>query len=102
AESAAWLAPSPGMWSRPRRRASSSLSRPRTSCTCSPSGETLVASRRDRLGFAPMAEARRARFGVTLPQIKRTWDETRAAAVEFERLGFDSLWVCDHLYSVPM
>jgi alkanesulfonate monooxygenase SsuD/methylene tetrahydromethanopterin reductase-like flavin-dependent oxidoreductase (luciferase family) len=49
-----------------------------------------------------MAEARRARFGVTLPQIKRTWDETRAAAVEFDRLGFDSLWVCDHLYSVPM
>ena len=42
------------------------------------------------------------RFGVTLPQIKRTWQEARAAAVEFDRLGFDSVWVCDHLYSVPM
>src|SRR5438067_3957286 len=46
--------------------------------------------------------ARPIRFGVTLPQIKRTWQEARAAAVEFERLGFDSVWVCDHLYSVPI
>src|SRR5258705_9442220 len=42
------------------------------------------------------------RFGVTLPQIKRTWDDTRAVAVEIDGLGFDSVWVCDHLYSVPM
>jgi F420-dependent oxidoreductase-like protein len=42
------------------------------------------------------------RFGVTLPQIKRSWDEARAAAVEFDRLGFDSVWVCDHLLSVPL
>jgi alkanesulfonate monooxygenase SsuD/methylene tetrahydromethanopterin reductase-like flavin-dependent oxidoreductase (luciferase family) len=41
------------------------------------------------------------KFGVTLPQIKRTWAEARAAAVEFESLGYDSLWVCDHLYGVP-
>jgi F420-dependent oxidoreductase-like protein len=41
-------------------------------------------------------------FGVTLPQIKRTWDEARTAAEEFDRLGFDSVWVCDHLYGVPM
>lgn len=40
-------------------------------------------------------------FGVTLPQIKRTWPEAREAALAFERLGFDSLWVCDHLYGVP-
>jgi F420-dependent oxidoreductase-like protein len=46
--------------------------------------------------------ARPVRFGVTLPQIKRTWEETRAAAVEFDRLGFDSVWVCDHLYGVPL
>lgn len=46
--------------------------------------------------------ARTVRFGVTLPQIKRTWAEARAAAEEFDRLGFDSLWVCDHLYGVPM
>jgi F420-dependent oxidoreductase-like protein len=46
--------------------------------------------------------ARRVRFGATLPQIKRSWDETRAAAVEFDALGYDSLWVCDHLVGVPL
>jgi F420-dependent oxidoreductase-like protein len=40
-------------------------------------------------------------FGVTLPQIKRSWDDTRAAALEFERLGFDSVWLNDHLYGIP-
>jgi len=40
-------------------------------------------------------------FGVTLPQIKRTWDETRAAAQEFESLGYDSVWLNDHLYGIP-
>ncbi len=40
-------------------------------------------------------------FGVTLPQIKRSWSEAREAALQFERLGFDSVWVCDHLYGVP-
>jgi probable F420-dependent oxidoreductase len=44
---------------------------------------------------------RPARFGVTLPQIKRSWDECRNAAVRFDELGFDSLWVCDHVYGVP-
>jgi F420-dependent oxidoreductase-like protein len=44
---------------------------------------------------------RRVKFGVTLPQIKRSWLEARAAALEFDRLGFDSVWVCDHLYGVP-
>ena len=37
------------------------------------------------------------RFGVTLPQIKRSWSEARDAAQELEDLGFHSLWVCDHL-----
>jgi F420-dependent oxidoreductase-like protein len=46
--------------------------------------------------------ARRVRFGATLPQIKRSWDETRAAAVEFDALGYDSLWVCDHLVGIPL
>ena len=41
--------------------------------------------------------ARSVRFGVTLPQIRRTWEEARDAAQELEELGFDSLWVCDHL-----
>ena len=42
------------------------------------------------------------RFGVTLPQIKRTWEEARAAALAFDELRYDSLWVCDHVYGVPM
>jgi F420-dependent oxidoreductase-like protein len=42
------------------------------------------------------------RFGVTLPQIKRTWDEAKRAALAFDRLGFDSVWACDHVYGVPM
>lgn len=37
-------------------------------------------------------------FGVTVPQIKRTWEESCGAAREFEAMGYDSLWVCDHLY----
>jgi probable F420-dependent oxidoreductase len=41
------------------------------------------------------------KFGVTLPQIKRSWDEARAAALEFDALGYDSVWVCDHVYGVP-
>jgi probable F420-dependent oxidoreductase len=46
--------------------------------------------------------AKPVRFGVTLPQIKRTWTEARDAAIAFDQLGFDSLWVCDHVYGVPM
>jgi len=45
---------------------------------------------------------RPVRFGATLPQIKRSWDETRAVATHCDELGFDSLWVCDHLYGVPL
>jgi F420-dependent oxidoreductase-like protein len=45
---------------------------------------------------------RKPRFGVTLPQIKRSWEETRATATLADELGYDSLWVCDHLYGVPM
>ena len=41
------------------------------------------------------------KFGVTLPQIKRTWEEARRAAEIFDQVGFDSVWVCDHLYGVP-
>lgn len=42
-----------------------------------------------------------AHFGVNLPQISRTWDETVAAAHTFEALGFDSVWLNDHLFGVP-
>ncbi len=41
-------------------------------------------------------------FGVTLPQIKRPWSDTVAAARELDRLGFHSVWFNDHLYGVPM
>ncbi len=40
-------------------------------------------------------------FGVTLPQIKRSWDEVSAAARAFDECGFDSVWACDHIYGVP-
>ena len=40
-------------------------------------------------------------FGVTLPQIKRTWEEARDTALEIDRLKFDSVWACDHMYGVP-
>jgi F420-dependent oxidoreductase-like protein len=46
--------------------------------------------------------ARPVRFGATLPQIKRSWEETRATAIELDGLGYDSLWVCDHLLGVPL
>jgi F420-dependent oxidoreductase-like protein len=45
---------------------------------------------------------RPVRFGATLPQIKRTFEEARAAATCFDELGFDSLWACDHLHGVPV
>ena len=45
---------------------------------------------------------RAARFGVTLPQIKRSWSEARDAALEFDGLGYDHVWVCDHVYGVPL
>lgn len=41
-------------------------------------------------------------FGVSLPQIKRTWAQTRDAAVALDGMGFDSLWLNDHLYGVPL
>lgn len=37
-------------------------------------------------------------FGVMIPQIKRTWEQSEAAATLFEELGYDSIWVNDHLY----
>ncbi len=37
-------------------------------------------------------------IGVTVPQIKRSWKESLSASRDFEAMGFDSLWVCDHLY----
>ena len=40
-------------------------------------------------------------FGVTLPQIKRSWEEASSAATVFDALGYDSVWVCDHVLGVP-
>jgi F420-dependent oxidoreductase-like protein len=41
-------------------------------------------------------------FGVMLPQIKRSWQETKTAAAEMDRLGYHSVWFNDHLYGIPM
>jgi len=41
-------------------------------------------------------------FGVMLPQIKRSWEETKSAATEMDRLGYHSVWFNDHLYGIPM
>lgn len=49
-----------------------------------------------------MAQQHPIHFGATLPQIKRTWEEVRAAATAFDDYGFDSVWACDHIYGVPM
>jgi len=46
--------------------------------------------------------SRPVRFGVTLPQIKRTWEEAKTAALDLDARGYDSLWVCDHLYGIPV
>ena len=45
--------------------------------------------------------SRPVKLGVTVPQIQRSWSEARDAAQELESLGFDSLWVCDHLLAPP-
>ncbi len=45
-----------------------------------------------------MFMSKRVHFGATVPQIKRPWVATANAAASFESMGFDSLWVCDHLY----
>ena len=34
-------------------------------------------------------------FGVTLPQIKRSWMEASEAAIDFAQLGFDSVWTAE-------
>lgn len=39
------------------------------------------------------------RVGVRLPQYGASWPEVRAAAARAERLGFDGLWLNDHLQS---
>jgi alkanesulfonate monooxygenase SsuD/methylene tetrahydromethanopterin reductase-like flavin-dependent oxidoreductase (luciferase family) len=46
--------------------------------------------------------SKKVRFGVTLPQIKKSWTDTKSAATFLDSAGFDSAWVCDHLYGVPM
>jgi acyl-coenzyme A synthetase/AMP-(fatty) acid ligase/alkanesulfonate monooxygenase SsuD/methylene tetrahydromethanopterin reductase-like flavin-dependent oxidoreductase (luciferase family) len=41
----------------------------------------------------------RVRIGVRVPQYGSTWSEVREAALHVERLGFDGVWVNDHLQS---
>ena len=39
------------------------------------------------------------RIGVRVPQYGSTWAELREAALRIEALGFDGIWVNDHLQS---
>ncbi len=41
----------------------------------------------------------RVRIGIRVPQYGSTWAELRDAAGHIERLGFDGIWVNDHLQS---
>lgn len=40
-------------------------------------------------------------FGVVLPQVRATWDDTLRFAQTAEEAGFDSVWLIDHLYGFP-
>ena len=42
---------------------------------------------------------RSVRIGVRVPQYGSTWPELRDAALRIEALGFDGIWVNDHLQS---
>jgi alkanesulfonate monooxygenase SsuD/methylene tetrahydromethanopterin reductase-like flavin-dependent oxidoreductase (luciferase family) len=41
----------------------------------------------------------RLEFGIYLPQVALTFDQMLDRALECERLGYDSLWLYDHLYA---
>lgn len=57
-----------------------------------PIHQGLAAHRRDR-------EHCTVRIGVRVPQYGSTWPELRDAALRIESLGFDGIWVNDHLQS---
>jgi len=38
-------------------------------------------------------------FGVYLPQVSLTFEQMLGRALECERLGYDALWLYDHLYA---
>src|SRR5262245_22820200 len=50
-----------------------------------------------RLVPEAVASGRRVRVGLRLPQYATTWPALRAAAERAEGLGFDGLWLNDHL-----
>src|SRR6185369_12505661 len=74
----------------------------RTAGNACSNGSRAGAWRRSELRNRKEPDVADVHFGVTLPQIKRPWEETKAAAIELDRLGFRSLWFNDHLYGVPM
>ncbi|MDG2303555.1 MAG: TIGR03560 family F420-dependent LLM class oxidoreductase [Candidatus Binatia bacterium] len=41
------------------------------------------------------------RFGVSLAQVRSSWDDVVEFAQNAERLGFDSLWAIDHFVGIP-
>src|SRR5262249_46014330 len=57
-----------------------------------PDPAPLVARRRD-------GEHPGVRIGIRVPQYGSTWPEVRAAAERIDALGFDGVWVNDHLQS---
>src|SRR5215469_10125114 len=46
-----------------------------------------------------MAATAGIEFGIYLPQVALTFEEILGRALECERLGYDSLWLYDHLYT---
>jgi F420-dependent oxidoreductase-like protein len=44
--------------------------------------------------------APRIKFGVTLPQFGATWAEAKEMALLADDVGFDSVWVADHVFGV--
>ena len=44
--------------------------------------------------------SRKVKFGVTLPQWGASWTEAKEIALLAEEVGFDSIWVADHMLAV--
>src|SRR5262249_9319790 len=91
----------PGTALRRACASTSSSTSPQIEGTATGARQALEAGRAAKGTQAMTGTAQGYHFGVSLPQISRTWDETCSAAETFERLGYDSVWLNDHLYGVP-
>ncbi|MGH7965987.1 MAG: LLM class flavin-dependent oxidoreductase, partial [Candidatus Binatia bacterium] len=43
----------------------------------------------------------RLQFGIVAPQFSTNYQPCRQAAHTTEALGYDSLWIADHLFGIP-